>query len=146
MIKRGFTLMEVMVVIGILILLVIIGIPALRIGQQSTEVRADARTLLNDLRLTQQLTVGEQTTHLIKIFTATPHKYHLVKREGSDTVIKERLLTSGITWQNSGGFTNNEIIFTTTGAVVEAGTVILQNTAAKTVSVEIKPSGYVRVN
>ena len=140
------TLMEVMVAIGILVLVLLIGIPAFRSGQEGTKLKVDARALLGDLRLAQQLTVGEQTTYLVKIFS-NPNKYQLLRRTATDTIIKERPLTGGIIWQATGGFTNNEIVFTTAGAVVEAGTVVLQNTTNnENINVEIKPSGYVRVN
>ena len=71
----------------------------------------------------------------------------MVRREASDTVIKGRDLSLDVAWQNTGGFTNNEVVFTTSGAVVESGIIVLYNEVSnKTVSVEVKPSGYVQIN
>ncbi len=142
---RAFSLIESLVVIGIMVLLLTLGIPAFRGRQQAVNLQSDARTLLSDLRLAQQRTVGEQITYLVKLLTTNPQKYQVVKRSGGDTIIKQHDLSSGVSWQNTGGFTNDEIVFTTTGAVVQSGTIILQNTASQTISVEVKPSGYVRV-
>ncbi|HBV33090.1 TPA: hypothetical protein DIC39_02435 [Patescibacteria group bacterium] len=140
------TLMEILVAIGILVILVLVAIPAYRVGQQSTKLNGDARALLGDLRLAQQNTVAEQKTYLVKIYS-NPDRYEVVRREASDTVIKGRDLSLDVAWQNTGGFTNNEVVFTTSGAVVESGIIVLYNEVSnKTVSVEVKPSGYVQIN
>ena len=144
--KVGMTLMEILVAIGILVILVLVAIPAYRVGQQSTKLNGDARALLGDLRLAQQNTVAEQKTYLVKIYS-NPDRYEVVRREASDTVIKGRDLSLDVSWQNTGGFTNNEVVFTTSGAVVESGIIVLYNEVSnKTVSVEVKPSGYVQIN
>ncbi|KKU38822.1 MAG: hypothetical protein UX54_C0030G0018 [Parcubacteria group bacterium GW2011_GWA2_46_39] len=144
--KVGMTLMEILVAIGILVILVLVAIPAYRVGQQSTKLNGDARALLGDLRLAQQNTVAEQKTYLVKIYS-NPDRYEVVRREASDTVIKGRDLSLDVAWQNTGGFTNNEVVFTTSGAVVESGIIVLYNEVSnKTVSVEVKPSGYVQIN
>jgi len=138
--------MEILVAIGILVILVLVAIPAYRVGQQSTKLNGDARALLGDLRLAQQNTVAEQKTYLVKIYS-NPDRYEVVRREASDTVIKGRDLSLDVAWQNTGGFTNNEVVFTTSGAVVESGIIVLYNEVSnKTVSVEVKPSGYVQIN
>src|SRR3990167_8368440 len=139
--KVGMTLMEILVAIGILVILVLVAIPAYRVGQQSTKLNGDARALLGDLRLAQQNTVAEQKTYLVKIYS-NPDRYEVVRREASDTVIKGRDLSLDVAWQNTGGFTNNEVVFTASGAVVESGIIVLYNEVSnKTVSVEVKPSG-----
>lgn len=142
--RSGFTIFEVLVAAGIFILVMLASLPAIRTAQINSNLKREALSLLNDLRLAQQLTLGQQTTHLIKIFNTSPNKYQLIIRSGTDTVIKEHTLNNNVSWQNLGGFTNNEIIFTISGSVVEAGTIILQNTNNLTSNVEIKPSGYVK--
>lgn len=144
--RQGFTIIEVLAAIGIIVLIAILGIPAFRARQQSAQLSYDARTIVGGLRLAQQKTVTEQVTHLVLLTTDDPQNWKLVRRSGGDTVLDTQPLTSGITFQNTGGFANNEIVFTSTGAVVESGTVILQNAAGQTADIEIKPSGYVRTN
>ncbi len=143
---RGFTILEVLAAISIMALIAILGIPAFRARQQSVDLYTSAQNLQSNLRQAQQKTVGEQTTYLVKLITNAPQGWELIRRSGGDTTIENHTLTAGITWQNTGGFTSNEIIFTTNGAVVESGTITLQNAASKTAAVEVKPSGYVRVN
>ncbi|HAO81533.1 MAG: hypothetical protein UV57_C0002G0012 [Parcubacteria group bacterium GW2011_GWD2_43_10] len=144
--RAGFTIFEVTVVVGIVVLVIISSLPAIRTAQINSTLKREGRSLLSDLRLAQQLTLGEQTTHLVKLFNTTPQKYQLIARLASDTIIKEHELNNKITWQDMGGFTNNEIIFTISGSAVEAGTIVLQNTNGLTTSLEVKPSGYVKVN
>ncbi len=142
---KAFTLTEVLVVLGIIIVAALISLPFFRASQQSMELKSTARLFVTHLRLAQQRTVGEQTTYLVKLLSI-PDRYELIRRTTSDTIILEQRLTNGVTWQNQGGFTNNEIIFTTNGAVVQSGTVVLQNTSNQTISIDIKPSGYVKIN
>ena len=143
--RSGLSLIELSVGIGIFILLGFIALPYLQSSNLHTKLNGDAEALASDLRLAGQRTVGEQVTYLIKLFNNAPQKYQLIKRQdGVDTLIEERPLSSGISWQNLGDFTNNEIIFTTTSAALEEGTITLVSTDNRTTSVEIKPSGYVR--
>ena len=144
--KVGMTLIEIIVAIGILVLLVLIAIPAFRAGQQNTKLNGDARALLGDLRLAQQNTVAEQVTYLVKIFS-NPDHYQIIRRQVGDAVIKDRDLSSNIRWQNTGGFSDDEIVYTTAGAVVESGIILLYNDISnKTISIEVKPSGYVQID
>jgi prepilin-type N-terminal cleavage/methylation domain-containing protein len=147
MTKKGFTLIEISVVIGIIVLMALVSIPYFRDYQSHTKLKTDALTLISNLRLAQQYTVSEQNTYLIKLISNATPKYQLIKRVGeSDTLIEEKNLNQGINWQNTGGFSNNEIIFTSTGAVLQAGDIILIDDLGKTFTVEVKPSGYVRLN
>ncbi|MFH1111578.1 MAG: GspH/FimT family pseudopilin [Patescibacteria group bacterium] len=143
--QHGFTILEIMVVIGIIVLLSLISVPLFREQQMSTELKANARAILADLRLAQQRTVAEQTTYLVKLYDS-PSRYQLIRRESGDAVVKDRSLTNSITWQDMGGFTNNEVVFTSNGAVVQSGTIVLKNNYNHTTIIEVKPSGYVRVN
>ncbi len=140
----GFTMVELSVIIGIFILLSLIALPYLRSSNQHTKLTGDAEALTSDLRLAQQRTIGEQVTYLIKLFDSPP-RYQLLQRQNStDTLVKERALSSNISWQSLGTFTNNEIIFNTTGAVNQAGIITLVSLDNQVATVDIKPSGYVR--
>ncbi len=140
---KGFTIVEILIVVGFIVLMAMVTIPSFRASQKNTELKTEAKVLVADLRLAQQNTVAEQKTYLIKLISS-PASYQIIRRDGGDTVIKDKTLTAGLSFQDQGGFTNDEIIYLSNGAVSEAGTVILQNSASQTISVEIKPSGYVR--
>ena len=140
---RGLSLVETIVIIGIIALLFVVGLPYFRSAQQNGAARGDAQTLLGDLRQANQLTLGEQVTYLIKLIDTSPPQYQLIKRLNStDTVIKQHTLSSGVSWQHT-SFTNNEIRFTTSSAAVEPGTITLNNTTNYTVTLTIPLSGYV---
>lgn len=144
--RAGFTILESLTAIGIIVLIALLGVPLFRSRQQTAVLSTDARTLLGGLRLAQQKTVAEQTTYLIKLVTTAPQGWQLIRRSSGDTIIDAQPLTTGITYQDTGGFTNDEIVFTSTSAVVQAGTIILHNDADKTVQINVEPSGYVRTN
>jgi len=140
----GFTFIELSVVIGLFVLLSLIALPYLHSSNQHAKLTGDAQALVSDLDLARQRTIGEQVTYLIKLFNTNPPKYQLLQRNGTDTLIKERVLSTGISWQSLGGFTNNEIIFNTIGAVNQYGSVTLVSQDNQVATVDIKPSGYVR--
>lgn len=144
-VRRGFTLIEIAVVISVIVLLALIGIPYFRANQENTELKSNANMLVSHLRLAAQKTVGEQETYLVKLFSS-PDRYQLIKRSGGDTVIEEQWLSNTVFWQNKGGFTNDEIVYISNGAVVQSGNIIMENIANKTITIEIKPSGYVKIN
>ncbi len=145
--RAGLSLLEILTTVAIVILLSLLAIPYFNSSNQHTRLKGDAEALTSDLRLAQQRTIGEQVTYLVKLFDTTPPKYQLLKRQnGTDTLIKERALSTGIRWQSLGTFTNHEVVFTPTGAVSESSAIVLASSDNAQASVEVKPSGYVRTN
>ena len=146
MTRPGFTMLEIAIVAAITIIVATLGIPALRTGQKNTELTANGRSLLNTLRLAQELAIGQQIKHVVKIINGTSSKYQLIKRDTTDTIIKEYNLNSGVSWGAISGLTNsNEVEFNNTGAVTNYGSITLQNQNSKTFVLTIKTSGYVQI-
>ncbi len=151
MTRPGFTIIEIIIVIAITVTIAALGIPALRTGQRNTELQSSGRALLSTIRLAQELAIGQQIKHVVKLITTGSPRYQLLKREinnniTTDTIIKEYTLTTGLTWGTFSGLTNNnEIEFNPTGAATNFGSVSLKNQNDKTITLTIKASGYVQI-
>ena len=140
---KGFTAIELLVVLGIIIIISLVSIPLLANYQKTTKLRSEARVLATNLRLTQQLAITEQTIYHLKLFPET-NIYQIINSETS-AVTKEVELDSEITINEITGFTDNTVQFNATGGTLEIGNIILTNTKNATSTLEIKPSGYVEI-
>lgn len=146
--RNGFTLMEFLVIIGIIGILVLIGIPTFRNIQPNLQLSGVTRELITDLRYAQQLTVTEQVEHGV-LFDSAQKKYQVIKHgEGTeDTVLKEKSLPREIKTLTITGLTNNnEARFNPYGAVKEIGTITLININEEMKIIDVRPSGFVRIS
>ncbi len=142
--KKSFTLVEILVVIGILGILVSISIPIMRNFQPGLQLRNSTQEIISDLRYAQQLTITQQREYCVRFFPAEK-KYQIIQC-GSSEFLSEISLPDGIRSITTSGFTNDEIEFNPYGAVKESGSVVLENTNNKTKTIEIRPSGFVRIS
>ena len=69
---KGFTLTEILVVIGIIGILSLFSVPALRAFQPNLQLSSVTQEVVADLRYAQQLTVTEQKEHLSLIHISEP--------------------------------------------------------------------------
>lgn len=139
---KGFTLPEILVVIGIIGILSLFSIPALRAFQPNLQLSSVTQEVVADLRYAQQLTVTEQREHCL-LFFPLEKKYQL--KECAGTVLKEKILPKEIESITPAGFTNNEVRYNPYGAVSEPGTIVLENTKNETKTISVKASGFVEV-
>lgn len=142
--KNGFTIIELSVVIGIVVLLFLISIPAFRAYQPSLQLSGVVRDLVTDLRYAGQLSVDEQVNHGIRFYVAE-NKYEILKIRDTVEILETKLLPSEVSFQQISGLTNDQVIFNPYGAAQEAGTVIFLNSDNATSTVDIRPSGFVKV-
>lgn len=140
----GFTIVELMVVISVITLLSLITIPILASYQKTTKLRSEARILATDLRLAQQLAITEQNIYNLSVDTVN-NKYQIVNQNTS-TVVKTFNFSKEVTISAVATLTGNTVKFNPTGAVLEVGSITLTNTKGQTVTVGIKPSGYVEIS
>lgn len=142
--KNGYTLIETLVILGVIIILLLINLPLLQQYQPVMKLKGESRELATELRYAQQLTLTEQVVHLVRFFPSE-EKYQVIRaEEGQDEeIIKEVELTSPIIFQEI-TFTDNQLSFNTAGASSEAGQVTLTNNENYNI-VEVKPSGYVKI-
>lgn len=141
--QSGFSLIDMLAVIAIAGILAVIAIPAYDNFRPQLELNAAARSLVADLRSAQELAVARQVDYAVS-FDAISNKYRLIESE-TDTAIKEKTLADQIKIISLAGLSNNRIIFNSAGAAVSGGAITLQNSSNQQKTVEIKPSGYVKV-
>lgn len=66
---KAFSIIEFLIIIGIVAILASFGIPALRNYQPNLALNGSVRELASDLRYAQQLTVAEQIEHSIIFYS-----------------------------------------------------------------------------
>jgi len=141
---EGFTLMEVLLVIGLIGIIAAAYFSATQFQEQSRALSGAVRNLTTDLRYAQQLSVTNQIDYGIEISTASD-SYKLIRFSTTTVEFFDKDLPLGITFQSVSGFTSDEIKFNAYGAVAEAGTVTLVNTESSTTTIDVRPSGFVRI-
>ncbi|NQU82749.1 MAG: prepilin-type N-terminal cleavage/methylation domain-containing protein [Parcubacteria group bacterium] len=140
----GFTLVEVLVVIGLIGITAAAYFSVSQFSQQSKALSAAVRNFTTDLRYAQQLSVTEQMVHGIQISLASG-SYRLIRFSTTTVEFFDKNLPTGIAFQDVSGFTSDEIRFNAYGAVLEDGTITLANTDSATTTIEVRPSGFVRI-
>ncbi len=142
--NKGFSIVELAVVIGIVTLISLVTLPLLLNYQKTTKLRSEAQVLATNLRLAQQMAVTEQVIYNVKFFPETD-SYQIINSQSSE-VVKTVNLDSEISIDEISDLTENTAQFNVVGAVLESGSVTLINTRNATSTIQIKPSGYVQIN
>ena len=142
--NQGSLLLNVLVSFGIIALMATISIPYIRQYQPNLKLNATARDLTSDLRYAQQLTITEQVAYLVD-FDLDDDSYQILKSGVATTTVKTVEFDSDISFQQIINLSDNQVIFNFYGGVSEAGQIILVNTNGKTVTINVKPSGYIQL-
>jgi len=142
--QTGSILINMLAAIGVIAMMAAIAIPALETYQPNIKLKAEGRRLISDLRYAQQLTITEQKIHYLEMDPAGG-SYALIREDSPATTIKTVLLDAEIDFQSITGLDNNRVVFNSYGAVSQSGEVVLANSKNDTITVNIKPSGYVQM-
>ena len=140
---KGFSAIELLVAIGIIVMISVITIPLLVNYQKTSKLRSEARVLATNLRLAQQLAITEQNIYNVKLYPLS-NSYEIINSVTS-AVIKEVDLTSEVTFNSINGFTDDTVQYTPTGSAIQSGSIVLINTKGEISTLQIKPSGYVEI-
>ncbi len=143
-VKNSFTLIEFLTIIFILGILMLIGVPAFKVYQPSLQLSGTVRELVTDLRYAESLAITEQVEHGVIFFLETD-QYQIIRHGASDEIIKSKNLPPEVSFQQIMGFTNNEAVFNPYGAAKETGSITLVNTKNSTSTVDIRPSGFIKI-
>ena len=143
--KRGFTLTELLIVIGVFAILVGIVIPVFRTYQPSLQLSGSVRDLVLDLRYAQQISVTEQINHGVR-FSAINNDYQIIRYGETEEIISSKKLPETVVFYEINGLVDNhEAVFNPYGAIAEAGSIALINTKDKIIIIDIRSSGFVKI-
>ena len=143
---NGFTLIEIFVIIFITSIIIGIFFGGLKTLQPSMRLSATVSDLVTDLHYIQQQAVSEQFNYGISFFIDT-NRYQILKYITSTTTqeISTKSLAQGIGFQAIQDFTDNIVVFNPYGSVKEAGSVSLINTKEEIKIINIRPSGFIKI-
>ena len=142
--KNCFTLVEILVVLGIVGILSLIGIPAFKVFQPSLQLSGVMRDLATDLRYAEQLAITEQVEHGI-IFLTETEQYQVVRYGDPDEILELKSLPQEVNFQSIVGLAGNKVIFNPYGAAKESGVITLVNTKNSTSGIDVRPSGFIKI-
>ena len=142
-IKAGFALIELLVAISIVIAMSVMVLSLSYPWLLSFKLSGAARGLAVDLRYVQQKAVAEQIEYGIYFGS----NFYQLKRFGSTstTVLLSKSLPRDVRFSQVDGFNGNEVIFNVYGAAETAGNIILTNSRNENKTLNIRPSGFVKV-
>lgn len=139
MTKKGFTFVEIMMVISIMAILMLVSYPIFTKWQKTFQINGAADEIANVIRLAQQMTITEQYPYSVKIYTQSsspilPEKINTVKVSkwisGSEVVVK-RVVLEGCTISLT-EYSNDSVQFRTNGSSTQDGRIkIVQNNGQK---------------
>ncbi len=139
--KQGFTLIELMVVGGIISLLLGLGINGLDYLIQWNKLNTAAALLSSELKNTQSRAFYEGVYYKIEFYTTfnwptSSNKYKILK--GSESELYKEIKLEGVELFKT-NFTNNKVYFYPNGVPSMGGTVTLKNKRGKILYVIMTP-------
>lgn len=132
---KGFTLLEIMIVIAIIGIIVAAASPNFSSSKDQFRLHSFARSCMLDIRYAQQLSVDTKDEHGI-YFTATGYQ---IKKLGTD-IIKSVDYDDKVIYEGIGGIAEDEIVFRSSGSPYQAGEIDFKSKIAEVhVYVKVTP-------
>ena len=143
---KGFSISEVLIAIGVIAILCAVAWPVAKSLQPSLRLNSVARDLAVNLLFVQQTAVAEQTEHGLR-FSLDNNSYDVLKFVTATTtqIILHKTLPVDVLLFDVNDFTNQEVVFNVLGAAEEEGTILIKNNKGDIKTIEVRPSGFVRV-
>ncbi len=138
---KGFTLIELMVVIGIILLLLVLLINGINNLLQWSKLNRTAALLSSELKNTQSRAFYEGVYYKIEFYTTfnwptSSNKYKILK--GSESELCKEIKLEGVELFKT-NFTGNRVRFYPNGVPSMGGTVTLKNSRGKILYVIMTP-------
>lgn len=139
----GFTLIETLTTLMILIVLATIGLSTayLRSIQPSSTLNAAVQAIITDLRYASELSTATQLNHTVRFNTQS---YVITRLAQPNVIVKEVALETPLLITQT-SLPDNTVEFNTLGAATANGTVTVSHSLELNSTIDIRPSGYVRV-
>lgn len=138
----AFTLLETLMTIAIITLTLGISATLLKTNQPTARLNEAALALESDLRFASELASTTQIPHTVS-FNLMENSYAL-KVSAPEKIIKTVAL-AGMLSIEATTFAKNTVEFNILGGAVLTGTITLQYGESATKTIEVRPSGYVRI-
>lgn len=142
--NKGFTLIEILIVIAVIIIVSGTFWASLRSFSPSLKLSGAARDIATDLRYAQELAVDTQIEHGV-VFASSSKSYRIVEHSNPDKIISEKTLPSDIGFHSLEGLSGGEARFNPYGASNISAEIELINSESEIKTIEIRPSGFVKV-
>ena len=149
---RGFSLIEMMVVLGIIALIVGMSLPYFGRFSSGSGIRAAARQISSLLYTGRSLAITHRKPYAV-VFNVSDGEVTIQDAASSETGDKRYHIPTAISLENPDGldpvsFKDDRVIFTPTGGVAgETGTLWLKDRKNNTVSITVHQStGRIKIN
>lgn len=150
--RRGFSLIEMMVVLGIIALVVGMSLPYFGRFNSSSGIRAAARQISSLLYTGRSLAITHRKPYAV-VFNIADGEVTIQDASSSEIVDKRYHIPAAISLENPDGsdpvsFKDDRVIFTPTGGLAgETGTLWLKDKKGNTVNITVRQStGRIKVN
>lgn len=147
--RRGFTLLELVVVMGLLVLIGSFTIPTYQILLSQLQLSSAVDQVAEQIRLAQQKTVTEQSIYGVTFTSGSNSVPLFLYNSGNGTKTTQSTITlpTYIIIDTVSFSGNSDVRFATSGAPNYSGYLTLEDTVrSKSRKIEIRPSGTVITN
>ncbi|HHY05173.1 MAG TPA: prepilin-type N-terminal cleavage/methylation domain-containing protein [Thermoanaerobacterales bacterium] len=139
--KKGFTLIEIIVVISIFSVLSLVGLPSFKRTLAHHKLNIAAHQIAQHIRLAQQKALSEGTSYRIIFDLHNKDNYFIKKgNKGQKIYLTKNIV---LAWTN---FDKDTLIFYMSGAPAQAGTIAIKNNKDKLYIIVSVATGRVRIS